>query len=341
MTLVKEELTACDLESIAETGIPYYTHTERQFLEQFAPYSFSGKPIDLGDRHILTDIAQVVFDVVVRLDIAISKGANPSELFQEEAKRVNPILPAFSIDEVVVSDNGYLSALYNLKMRGLDVLKRIARPSSATLTREVDSHDFKRERRELCALFGYTAPILVYGSSVAGNNPSDIDIMVLPQNFTAETYQKIHNIHNPNRNPPFTFVIVPEEYLAAFVLCGDGDRFHKNNSLVINGKWEVPDISWEELHDLRLHAFANQYIRLRRALTPEGLKQCAGILDRINSRIKSPRFMYENLVPYLPDGMLQRPKIHKLQSLPTGEQLIARLVTANLQIYNILCAYQK
>src|SRR3989338_6436437 len=143
MTLVKEELTACDLESIAETGIPYYTPPERQFLEQFAPYSFSGKPIDLGDRHILMDIAQVVFGIVVRLDITISKGANPSELFQEKAKRVNPILPAFSIDEVVVSDNNYLSALYNLKIRGLDVLKRIARPSSATLTREVDSHDFK------------------------------------------------------------------------------------------------------------------------------------------------------------------------------------------------------
>src|SRR3989338_9910010 len=204
--------------------------------------------------------------------------------------QLNPALSAFSIDGIVLGDDT-LSALYNIKTKGLEVLRRTTPHGFNTFTRGVDCYDFQSERGELRWLFG-DVPILVYGSRKKG---SDVDTMVFPNEFTEETYRRIQGVSNPLREPPLSFVIVPKGNIPEFALSSAGNELHPDNSFLINGELIVPSVDQDYFDYLKIHRAADDYLKLRSALTPEGLAHCENILPRVNSLLKIPKFVYMNL----------------------------------------------
>ncbi len=344
MRVLTDDLTVEDLVGITQTGELVYSKPEEEFLGKYAPYRFSQRPLVelLNDKntreHVLTEVNQIVFDIIVKLDISIARNSNLVRLSQEKAEQLNPILRALSIEDIVLG-NDHLSALYDIKTKGLEVLKRTTPSDFSTLTRKVDCYDFQSERGELCELFGSNVPIIVYGSSLVRDKPSDIDTMVFPSKFTEETYRRIQGVYNPLREPLLSFVIVPQANIPEFALSDVGNKPHSKNSVLINGELTFPLVGEDYFNYLGVHNAANDYMRLRTALTPQGLDSCEGILPRINGLLKIPKFFYVNL-NFTSDSKLPEPEIKQFESLPSRNALVEALVNANMQIYRMLIAYQ-
>ena len=339
---VVTDLTAENLMSITQTGeLVYSGPFEEKLLGKYAPYRFSQKPLVelLNDEdvreHTLKEVNQQVFDIIVKLDISIARNSELVRLSEEKAERLNPILSAFSIDNIVLDDD-YLSALYDIKTKGLGVLRRTTPSDFDTFKREVNCYDFQREREELCELFYNDVPIIVYGSKDEG---SDIDTKVFPKDFSKETYQKIQGKYDSKREPPLSFVIVPEENIPEFALSDAGNTLHPKNSDLINGELTVPFVYEDHLNYLRVHNAVSDYMRLRTALTPEGLDRCENILRRINNLLKVPKFVHRNLT-LTSNRELPKPEIQSFKFLPSRDELVTALINANLQAYKIISAYQ-
>lgn len=361
---IVEELTIEDLISMSHGSEAIYTTTEAEFLSKYAPHAFLGKSwCDYSiDESIRVELGQVLFDIAVKLDNSAYRNteiANTKRLIKEKAEILQDIrlneLDALMHDiiktlgdsfnckketdrKVNEKELGYL--LYLIKFSSLQGLKRLT-PSQNTeiVKRGIDSDKFQDVRRELIDLFG-DIPIMVYGSALIKENPSDIDTAVFPQEITKETYLKIMGKFNKERKVPLSFVIIPLEYVTAFALSDPSRRFNKENSVIINGSIDSPVISEEHFNKLTVYNAASKYLGVRTALTPEGLALCGNILPRINNRLKAIKFFYNDVCSSIRTE-LPEPRIIQFQALPTREDFVTALADANMQMYGLLKAYTK
>jgi len=343
---IVEELTREALLEMQETGLPIFTSREHDFLSRYAMCSFLGIPYSHATNRPETalEMNRVAQDIVAKLDVTV---ANPrtdlADLANEKARRLNPILDALGIDTVDVDDNDPIPALHNIKVSGLEVLDATTTGVGYKLKRRIgEVGRFQRERDELYEKFG-DAAMFVYGSVLTSDTPSDIDTMVVTGSFTEELYREVAHSHDPNRDPiPMTSVIVPSLYLVAYILSETSTKFAEDSTRLINGSLNVPVADEGHYRTLVLHDFASKVIRARNVLTPKGMNGCDGIINRINNRVKIPRFSYQDLHPYFPT--LKEPTVERFDELPSRETFAESLVNVNLQLnrmvdaaYSLMC----
>jgi hypothetical protein len=182
--------------------------------------------------------------------------------------------------------------------------------------------------------------MMVYGSALYSNNPHDIDTMVFPTRFCPNTYKRIRGRFDQERSPPLSFVITPRDYVHASAMSEARGNFYGPDSVMINGSITVPQYDSAYQQRLRMFSTAKEYLRLRRAMTAQGIAACEGILPRINSYLKIPKILYLNLTgcrnthPGIPQTM-------NLTELPVRDKLLGHLACACMSAYALMKDYSK
>lgn len=342
MNKIVETLTRENIASILETGELVFTEEEGHFLNKYAPLTFSGKPLEemIELPAALMEINQMVADIMFKIDISMYRLKEPTNLLKEKARVLNPIFRAFSLKEI----NDFIlphETVYKLKTGCLELLEIIGED----ITEQVQCWDeqrftltnrFEKERKELELLFG-DVPIAVYGSALNGDNPHDIDMMVMPKELSSKTYQKMIGKFDEQRVPPLTFMFVPQQFLKGIALADSGAyHFNLNKMAFINRKIALPIINEDYSHKLGFYDTAQQYIRLRRALVQGAIDSSIAVLPRVNNLLKIPKFVFMKLGQEGRD----KPIIKNYDYLPNRDEYVHNLIEANLECNRLLRGYR-
>ncbi|MBU4242160.1 MAG: hypothetical protein KKF52_02920, partial [Nanoarchaeota archaeon] len=298
---IVENLTRENLLSIAKTGELVYTPLEEEFLTEYAPYSFYKKTLPsldeiMKDEMTMLEINQRIFTGTVALDIPVAKTTDPSPkdmagLAKSKSRIVNLYFELLGIGKVDCEKEP-ISALTEIKLKSckaLDILTKNV-PFETKLRTEI-SDRFPEVKKRVYELYG-DVPALIFGSSLTSKNPGDIDVKVIVPNFSEKTYRKIKGTSKDNEIIPLNFIIVPLEYLNAWVLSDAYPTFEPTHSLLINGSLTVPSLNEKRKKQLRRGNSVNRYIEARIALQPDKLERAKNVLAIMNNRLKIPKFIH-------------------------------------------------
>ena len=338
MKIEKDPLTKEVLLGNIASDEPVYTESEMEALKLY---------MNSNNR---LGINQTIFNLIIRNDISVFRGKNLEQLAKEKTDKINPILGKLGIEAILIGENP-VHTLYQVKIKGFCALKmttplHFEDNHPELLLREKESDEFPRERAELCEMFGDPGlPILVYGSCFekrgyaidtdTRDKATDIDTMVFPSTFDEGFYQRLSGQIDPQRKPELSFLIVPKDFAYYFALSDAGNKLTPGESLMINGELYFPSLDEKYIKRLRVHGALSDYMRIRNALTHDGIQNCQSITQRINSYLKAPKFIHKGLALNSDE-----PQIMPFEHLPSKFELVTALVNANLQAYKILLAYQ-
>lgn len=346
---IVEELTHENLLSIAKTGEILYTPLEEEFLTGYAHYSFYKKPLPsldeiMQDEMAMLEINQRIFAGTVALDIPVArtKDRTPKDmagLVRSKSRIVNPYFEALGIGKVDC-DQDAISALAEIKLKSGQALQVLTKKVQYdTITRKTDSDRFPEVREKVLQTYG-DVPALVFGSSLTSKNPGDIDVKVIVPEFSEETYRRIKGSHNPDIKPPINFIIVPEQYLHAWVLSDAHPAFSPDFSRIINGSIDVPVLPKKREQELRRANSINRYMTARIALQPDKLAYSKNVIEIMNNRLKIPKFIYMDFTKYGSTD-LDKPDWVQFSTLPDLDTYVDALVYTNLKLNRLLQEFQK
>ena len=346
MLIVKDPLTEALLRANIESSEPVYSELEVKFLKQYAQHAFTAKSIDelLQDEDGRLGINQDIFNIVVRVDFGIYRGGDLEREARRKAGRINPLLEPLGIGAVVV-DPDPIHTLYQVKIKGLEEIKKTENRNFESALRKRESDEFPEERSELCRIFNDPdLPIFVYGSHFNGNgNGNEIDMAVSPKELTEGMYRRLRGTMDLQRKPELSILIVPRDDVYWFAI-SDTAAVLTSKSVMINGGLLVPSLNREYMNLLKSHKAASNYRRLRDVLTSGGIESCLDEngrvkIGRVNSYLKAPMFIHQDLTRAM-GADLPRQEITQFESLPSRDELVKELTAANLRAYNLLLAYQ-
>ncbi len=194
------------------------------------------------------------------------------------------------------------------------------------------------------------APKTVYGSAIdslthrninSENRSHDIDTAVVHDKFFPEVYKEIFNKYDKTRELPISFVIIPKEYLDAFIMSDYYDLFFYDKSVVIEGSVSIPILSDKYTQNLGFHKSMLEYFDTRKALTKSEIGASANIVPIINNRLKKIKFIHKFLASIsnleLPGFTVEQfdPELPP----PPIQEYVDCLVDTNVQLYDIMKTY--
>ncbi|MBU2590063.1 MAG: hypothetical protein KKB39_04860 [Nanoarchaeota archaeon] len=346
---IVENLTRENLLSIVKTGKLVYTPLEEEFLTEYAPYSFYKKTLPsldeiMKDEMIMLEINQRIFTGTVALDIPVArtKDETPQDLaslVKSKSRIVNPYFEALEIGKVDCNQDP-LSALAEIKIKSCKVLDMLTQNIKyETQIRDKITDKFLDVKEKTFELYG-DVPALIFGSALTSKNPGDIDVKVILPDFSVETYKKIKGSNNTNRNPPINFIIVPEQYLKAWVLSDAYPAFEPDYSVIINKSITVPSLPKKREQKLRRGNSVNRYMEARIALQSDKLGYAKKIIEIMNNRLKIPKFIHMDFSENYTND-LEKPNLIKFSKLPNLETYTEALIHTNLELNKLLREFYK
>lgn len=340
--LVKK-ISAENLKMISKSGIPVFDGVEADFLMRFAPYTFGEK--NLSDvilaKEGRCEVAQIIFGGVVKVDTVVENAILLGDWLIEYSRKLNPVFKTLGIPEIDTSQKE-IHIAYQIKTNCFDALTAIMQDVKyevATRDASADAKNYSSILQEITKIIG-PVPVLIFGSYLTESKPGDIDVRVFPQKISQELYTALTNKKHQIECLPLDLMIIPEQYMIPFFLADNWSSFMKEKSVILRGPINYPITEKAHFDKIKLADVAVQCIRARSYLTPAGLSGCKGILKRINSVIKKPKYMRITLEEITGEQM-ENPEIKKFTALPTDSQLIDAFVKSNLEFNKIISVYSK
>ena len=344
------------LKASAKTKQTQFSQFEKKLLSKYMPYEYGQKQIDIGNRLMMVEINQKMFDFVIKADYGMANvlsGGNPGQMNGFVAARLKRLIPIIKgIGFNLPKEMGIRpESVYGLRAYGEGVLlatlyicevefrSRILKPDDARAKDTFDPRALASVNGILEKHFGETPAVLLIGSFLKNEGtPSDIDLRIILKHYDLHDYLKYINLAKElkasSRYPP-TYMLLQEDSSRLFWPSNTDDNpFDHSSSLLLNKPHEFWFMPEEQKAVFRVSRAIQKLYELRKALANF---QQYSTFAQLKSKLNAPYYMLKLFTEAYGKTDLQ---VQKFKAGALGSTTVLdALVDANLVAQQVVEAF--